>query len=74
MLEMLWPDIAHAIIDNKELPTSMANCFGRILRVKHHLAQMQEEKANVINVSEWHDKRKDNSLTSRITQFHAKRI
>ena len=40
MLGMLRPDIACAITDNEELPTTMADCFRIALRAKHHLAQI----------------------------------
>ena len=50
MMGMLRPDIARAITDNEELPTTMADCFRRELRVKHRLAQIQEKKAKGIKV------------------------
>ncbi len=40
MLEMIRLDIARAIRNNGEIPTAMANCFGRVLRAKHHLSQI----------------------------------
>ena len=67
MLGMLRPDLARAITDNEELPTTMANCFGRALRAKHCLAQIQEEKAKGIKVRKQHGKRKDNPSTSGTT-------
>ena len=45
MLEMLRPDIAWAIRESDELPTTMVDCFGKALRAKHRLAQIQAEKA-----------------------------
>ena len=73
MLGMLRPDIARAITENEELPTTMADCFGRALRVKHRLAQIQEKKAKGIKVGKQHGKRKDNPSTSGTTQFQGKK-
>ena len=52
LLEMLQPDITRAIKDSDELPTTMVDCFGRALRAKHRLAQIQEEKAKKIKARE----------------------
>ena len=69
MLGMLRPDIARAIRESNELPTTMVDCFGRALRAKHRLAQIREEKAKKIKASKQYSKRKNNPSTSKITHF-----
>ena len=73
MLEMLRPDIACVVKNSDKLTTTMADCFGRAFRAKYRLAQIQEEKAKEIKVSERLGKRKNNFSTSRIIQFQGKR-
>ena len=40
MLGMLRPNIARAIRESDELPTTMVDCFGRALRAKYRLTQI----------------------------------
>ena len=51
MLEMSRPDIARAIRESDELPTTMVDCFGRALRTKYRLTQIQVEMAKQKKVS-----------------------
>ena len=40
MQGMLRPDIARAIRESNELPTTIVDCFGRALRAKYYLTQI----------------------------------
>ena len=67
MLGMLRPDIARAIRESEELPTTIVDCFGRALRAKYRLTQIRAEKAKKKEVFRQQGKRKENPSTSKIT-------
>ena len=73
MLGMLRPDIARAIRESDELPTTIVDCFGRALRAKYRLTQIQAEKAKKKEVCRQQSKRKDNPSTSKITHSQGKK-
>ena len=73
MLGMLRPDIARAIRESDESPTTIVDCFGRALRAKYRLTQIQAEKAKKKEVCRQQSKRKENPSTSKITHSQGKK-
>ena len=45
MMDMFRPEIALAIKSDESLPTIVAKCVERAIRIEYRLAQLKEEKA-----------------------------
>ena len=73
MLGMLRTDIAQAIRESDELPTTLVDFFGRALRAKYCLTQIQAEKDKQKEVWKQQIKRKNNPSTSMITRPQGKK-